>query len=52
MPSADTQIKEESDPDIRLSQADEDKLIEPKNEYFDGDQDNDKTENVRRLLNI
>lgn len=37
--------KDESDPDVRISQSDEDRMIEAKNEFFDGDQDNDKTEN-------
>lgn len=32
------------DPDVRMSQADEDRMIEPKNEYYDGEQDNDRTD--------
>lgn len=32
------------DKDVRVSQADEDKMVEAKNEFFDGDQDNDKNE--------
>lgn len=42
LPSEDERIKEEPDPDVRISQSDEDKMIEPKNEFFDGEQDNDK----------
>jgi histone deacetylase 3 len=37
-------VKEEPDPEVRVSQADEDKMVEPKNEFFDGDQDNDKAD--------
>uniref|UniRef100_A0A182QSK7 Histone deacetylase n=1 Tax=Anopheles farauti TaxID=69004 RepID=A0A182QSK7_9DIPT len=37
--------KEEPNPDVRMSQEDEDRLVEPKNEFFDGDNDNDKSEN-------
>lgn len=44
LPPEDERIKEEPDPDIRISQSDEDKMIEPKNEFFDGEQDNDKTD--------
>lgn len=44
MPDEDQRFKEEPDPDVRISQSDEDRMIEPKNEFFDGDQDNDKTE--------
>ncbi|OWR47805.1 histone deacetylase 3 [Danaus plexippus] len=35
-------IKEEPDPDIRISQEEADKMVEPKNEFFDDDKDNDK----------
>lgn len=38
-------VKEEPDPDVRISQMDEDQTVEMKNEFFDGDQDNDKTDN-------
>lgn len=34
--------EEEDNPDVRVSQADEDKRIEPANEFYDGDKDNDK----------
>lgn len=39
-------MREETDPDVRLSQTDEDKLIEAKNEFYDGDQDQDKPDSV------
>lgn len=42
LPPEDERIKEEPDPDVRISQSDEDKMVEPKNEFFDGEQDNDK----------
>lgn len=42
LPPEDERINEEPDPDVRISQSDEDRMIEPKNEFFDGDQDNDK----------
>ncbi|CAH2235956.1 histone deacetylase 3 [Pararge aegeria] len=35
-------IKEEPDPDIRISQEEADKMVEPKNEFFDDEKDNDK----------
>ncbi|XP_023947594.2 histone deacetylase 3 [Bicyclus anynana] len=35
-------IKEEPDPDIRMSQEETDKMVEPKNEFFDDEKDNDK----------
>lgn len=35
---------EETDPDVRMCQSDEDRIVEAKNEFFDGDQDNDKVE--------
>lgn len=38
----DDKIKDEEDPDIRISQELEDKIVEAKNEFFDGDKDNDK----------
>lgn len=38
----DEKIKEEEDSDIRISQELEDKIVEPKNEFYDGDKDNDK----------
>ena len=38
-------LKEEPNPDIRINQSDDDQIVEAKNEFFDGDQDNDKTEN-------
>ncbi|XP_059611599.1 histone deacetylase 3 [Phlebotomus argentipes] len=40
----DGKIKDESDPDVRISQADEDRMVEPKNEFYDGENDNDKIE--------
>lgn len=39
----DEKFKEESDPDVRISQDDADKIVEAKNEFYDGDKDNDKT---------
>lgn len=41
-------IKEEPDPDVRINQMDEDKMVEPKNEFFDGENDNDKGEEPDR----
>ncbi|XP_047998972.1 histone deacetylase 3 [Leguminivora glycinivorella] len=38
----DYKIKDEPDPDIRISQEESDKMVEPKNEFYDGDNDNDK----------
>lgn len=35
-------VKEEEDPDVRISQELEDKMVEAKNEFYDGDKDNDK----------
>ncbi|CAH2094028.1 unnamed protein product [Euphydryas editha] len=35
-------IKEEPDPDIRISQEEADKMIEPKNEFYEDEKDNDK----------
>lgn len=40
----DSKIKEEDDPDVRISQDLEDKLVEPKNEFYDGDKDQDKND--------
>jgi histone deacetylase 3 len=41
-PSQDGGIHDETDPDIRVSQADEDRRVEPTNEFYDGDKDQDK----------
>ncbi|XP_061722578.1 histone deacetylase 3 [Cydia pomonella] len=38
----DYKIKDEPDPDIRISQEESDKMVEPKNEFYDGDTDHDK----------
>ncbi|CAB3219866.1 unnamed protein product [Arctia plantaginis] len=35
-------IKEEPDPDVRISQEETDKMVEPKNEFFEDERDNDK----------
>ncbi|XP_034827651.1 histone deacetylase 3 [Maniola hyperantus] len=35
-------IKEEPDPDIRISQEEADKMVEAKNEFYDDEKDNDK----------
>jgi hypothetical protein len=35
-------IKDEGDPDVRINQIDEDKMVEPAMEFFDGDKDQDK----------
>lgn len=40
----DNRMKEDPDPDVRLNQSDEDRMVEAKNEFFDGDHDNDKVE--------
>lgn len=37
-------MRDESDPDVRISQELEDKMVEAKNEFYDGDKDNDNTE--------
>lgn len=37
-------VKEEEDPDVRVSQELEDKMVEARNEFYDGDKDNDKEE--------
>lgn len=44
LPDEDEREKEEPDPDVRVSQELEDKMVEAKNEFYDGDKDNDKTE--------
>nr|CAD7463646.1 unnamed protein product [Timema tahoe] len=47
LPSHESDRHEEPDPDVRVSQADEDQRVEPANEFYDGDKDQDKTsENV------
>lgn len=35
-------IKNEADKDVRVTRDDEDNIVEAKNEFYDGDQDNDK----------
>ncbi|KAG6459532.1 histone deacetylase 3 [Manduca sexta] len=35
-------IKEEPDPDVRISQEEADKIVEPKNEFYEDEKDNDK----------
>lgn len=42
LPPEDERTQDEPDPDVRISQSEEDRMIEPRNEFFDGDQDNDK----------
>lgn len=44
LPSEDERMQDEPDPNVRISQADEDRMIEPRNEFYDGDRDNDKSE--------
>lgn len=34
----------EKDPDVRMTEEEEDEMVEPKSEFFDGDKDNDKSE--------
>lgn len=41
---ADDKFKEDEDPDVRISQELEDKMVEPKNEFYDGEKDQDKEE--------
>lgn len=36
--------KIEDDPDVRISQDLDDKIVEPKNEFYDGEKDQDKTD--------
>lgn len=38
----DAKPKEEDDPDVRISQDLEDKMVEARNEFYDGDKDNDQ----------
>ncbi|XP_028026861.1 histone deacetylase 3 [Bombyx mandarina] len=38
----DYRIKDEPDPDVRISQDDADKMVEPKNEFYEDEKDNDK----------
>lgn len=35
-------LKDEADPDVRINQIDEDKMVEPSMEFYDGDKDQDK----------
>lgn len=42
LPPEDERTQDEPDPDVRISQSDEDRMVEPRNEFFDGDNDNDK----------
>ncbi|XP_055313118.1 histone deacetylase 3 [Sitodiplosis mosellana] len=42
LPPEDERTQDEPDPDVRISQSDEDRAVEPRNEFYDGDQDNDK----------
>lgn len=42
-PSQDSALLDELDPDVRVSQMEEDRRVEPANEYYDGDKDQDKT---------
>ncbi|VVD02802.1 histone deacetylase 3-like [Leptidea sinapis] len=38
----DARVKEEPDPDVRISQEEADKMVVAKNEFYDDDKDNDK----------
>lgn len=40
LPEESERVREEPDPDVRMTQADEDRMIEAKNEFYDGDLDN------------
>lgn len=44
IPDDDEKMRDEPDPDVRISQELEDKMVEAKNEFYDGEKDNDKTE--------
>lgn len=44
LPSEDERMQEEQDPNVRISQLDEDRMVEPRNEFYAGDRDNDKSE--------
>jgi len=35
-------MKDEADPDVRVNQIDDDKMVEHSNEFYDGDKDQDK----------
>lgn len=42
LPPEDEHTQDEPDPDVRISQSDEDRMVEPRNEFFDGDNDQDE----------
>ena len=42
LPPEDERTLDQPDPDVRISQSDEDRAVEPRNEFYDGDQDKDK----------
>lgn len=42
LPPEDDRNMDDGDPDVRISQSDEDRMVEANNEFYDGDQDNDK----------
>lgn len=42
-------IKDDPDPDVRISQEESDKMVDPKNEFYDDEKDNDKDTNIIRI---
>ncbi|XP_014253929.1 histone deacetylase 3 [Cimex lectularius] len=42
VPSDDSAVLDDLDPDVRMSQAEEDMLVEPANEFYNGEKDQDK----------
>lgn len=48
LPSEDERMQEEPDPNVRISQSDEDRMVEPRNEFYAGDRDNDKSEGEKQ----
>lgn len=44
LPSEDERMQDEPDPNVRISQSEEDRMVEPANEFYSGDQDNDRSE--------
>lgn len=38
-----------ADPDVRITQADEDRKVEPPNEFYNGDEDQDRPETDQSL---
>jgi histone deacetylase 3 len=39
-------IKDEPDPDLKLTQEEADKIVEPKNEFYEDEKDNDREQPI------